>query len=127
MKTVSAGLEVQRLALQDTLDAQLDASARNKMGQFATPTGLAVEILRYAKACLDVREKVRFIDPAMGTGAFYSALLAVFPEAQISAAVGYEIDPHYGCPAKTLWGKNSIDIHLEDFDDAHTEPDGSGV
>ena len=88
------------------------------MGQFATPTGLAVDIQRYAKAHLGKNERVRFIDPAVGTGSFYSALLDVFPQTRIGAAVGYEIDPHYGGPAAKLWGKTGLDIRLEDFTQA---------
>ena len=118
MKRVIAEFEAQRLALQEMLDAQLDTAARNRMGQFATPTGLAIDIQRYAKRCLGKGEPVRFIDPAIGTGSFYSALLDVFPQSRIDAAVGYEIDPHYGNPATRLWGKTGLDIYLEDFTQA---------
>ena len=44
-----------RLALQGGLDAEKEQAERNRMGQFATPTGLAVDILRYAKAYLGTR------------------------------------------------------------------------
>ena len=81
MKKAMASLEERRLALQRELDAGKDSSERNRMGQFATPTGLAVDILRYAKRHLGDSDRVRFIDPALGTGSFYSALLDVFPKA----------------------------------------------
>ncbi len=118
MNEADLEFEAERLALQQLLDGQLDAASRNRKGQFATPTGLAVDIQRYAKKCLGERGKVRFIDPALGTGSFYSALLNVFPRTSISAAVGYEIDPHYGNPAKKLWGKTGLDVYLEDFTQA---------
>ncbi len=114
-KKAVAELEARRLALQEELDEKRDAAVRNRMGQFATPTGLAVDIQRYAKAHLGKNERVRFIDPAIGTGSFYSALLDVFPQTRIRAAVGYEIDPHYGRPAAKLWGETGLDIRLEDF------------
>ena len=117
-KKAVAELEARRLALQQDLDAKRDAAVRNRMGQFATPTGLAVDIQRYAKAHLGKNERVRFMDPAIGTGSFYSALLDVFPQIHIRAAVGYEIDPHYGRPAATLWDKTGLDIRLEDFTQA---------
>ena len=44
------------------------------MGQFATPTGLAVDILRYAKRHLGDSDRVRFIDPALGTRLFLLGL-----------------------------------------------------
>lgn len=115
MKNAIAEFEARRLVLQEELDAKKTADKRNRMGQFATPTRLAVDILCYAKSQLGVSEEVRFIDPAIGTGSFYSALLAVFPKARISAAVGYEIDPHYGVPAAKLWDNTGLDIRLEDF------------
>ncbi len=110
-----AQLEAQRLALQEVLDDQLDAFVRNRMGQFATPTGLAVDIQRYAKTHFQYGEKVLFLDPAIGTGAFYSALLDVFPQSCIDTAMGFEIDPHYGDPAARLWGKTGLQMRLEDF------------
>lgn len=115
MENAVAQFEAQRLALQEALDSQLDSSTRNRMGQFATPTGLAVDIQRYAKIHFQQGEKVRFLDPAIGTGSFYSALLDVFPQSHIGAAVGFEIDPHYGEPAARLWGKTGLDTRLEDF------------
>ncbi|MCY4488948.1 MAG: Eco57I restriction-modification methylase domain-containing protein [Deltaproteobacteria bacterium] len=115
MKKAVAELEERRLALQEELDAKRDSAVRNRMGQFATPTGLAVDIQRYAKAHLGKNTRVRFIDPAIGTGSFYSALLDVFPQTRIGAAVGYEIDPHYGGPSAKLWGATGLDIRLEDF------------
>ena len=115
MKKAVAELEARRLALQEELDAKRDAAVRNRMGQFATPTGLAVDIQRYARAHLGKNTRVRFMDPAIGTGAFYSALLAVFPQTRIGAAVGYEIDPYYGGAAAKLWGETGLDIRLEDF------------
>jgi len=118
-----AVFEARRLALQNELDATREAADRNRMGQFATPTRLAVDILRYAKAQLSKSEKVRFIDPAIGTGSFYSALLEVFPKTRIGTAVGYEIDPHYGVPTAQLWGDTGLDIRLEDFTAAEAPED----
>ena len=115
MEKAVAQFEAQRLALQEALDGQLDSSVRNRMGQFATPTGLAVDIQRYAKIHFQQSGRVRFLDPAIGTGAFYSALLDVFPKSRIGTAVGFEIDPHYGEPAARLWGKTGLDTRLEDF------------
>ena len=110
--------EVRRLALQEGLDAEKEQAERNRMGQFATPTGLSVDILRYAKTHLGKSTEVRFIDPAIGTGAFYSALLDVFPKNRVGSADGYEIDLHYGTPAAELWGSTGLNVHLEDFTQA---------
>ncbi|MBF0622003.1 MAG: Eco57I restriction-modification methylase domain-containing protein [Magnetococcales bacterium] len=117
-KRAIAEFEIQRLALQDKLDAQIEPTKRNRMGQFATPTGLATDMLRYAKTQFCQSEKIRFIDPAIGTGAFYSALLKLFSNRHISAAIGYEIDHHYGAPAIKLWDKTRLEIRLVDFTQA---------
>ncbi|MCY4226102.1 MAG: SAM-dependent DNA methyltransferase [Gammaproteobacteria bacterium] len=120
-----AELESERLMLQSRLDAQKSSSERNRKGQFATPTALAVEMLRCARALLGEKEGVRFMDPAIGTGSFYSALLNVFPDAFIDSAVGYEVDPHYGKPSAGLWDSTGLDMRLEDFTQARA-PDTSG-
>ena len=115
-------LEKRRLALQTALDAGKTPAERNRMGQFATPTGLAADILRYAAAQLRENGKVRFMDPAIGTGSFYSALLNVFPKSRVAAAVGYELDPHYGTPAADLWRETGLDMRLQDFTQAQPPP-----
>ena len=123
MKKKTGELEEHRLTVQAELDAGKEQAERNRMGQFATPTGLALDILRYAKSHLGTSEIARFIDPAIGTGSFYSALLDVFPKNRISVAVGYEIDPHYGDPAAELWAETGLDIRLEDFTQAKPPTD----
>ncbi len=115
MKKDAAEWEKQRLRLQARLDADKNQAERNRLGQFATPTELALDLLRYAKEYLGESENVRFIDPAIGTGSFYSALLRVFPKNRVECAVGYEIDPHYATAAVDLWGETGLDIRLEDF------------
>ena len=113
-KTVDTS-ENRRLAVQTELDSARDQAERNRLGQFATPTALAREILWYAEERLDKAATVRFIDPALGTGSFYSALRNVFPASRLSRAVGYEVDPHYGLAAAKLWRETELDVRLEDF------------
>ncbi len=108
-------LENHRLELQVALDAGKSKVERNQLGQFATPSPLATAMLEHAKQLLSVNQPVRFLDPALGTGAFYSALLRVFPDACIASARGYEIDPHYGEPAQLLWRDRRADIVIDDF------------
>lgn len=108
-------IEKQRLTLQASLDAEKSQAERNCLGQFATPTALAEDILRYAAALLPLDWDIRFLDPAIGTGSFYSALLKVFPKKRIAEAVGFEIDPHYGKPAAELWKDSGLTLKLADF------------
>jgi hypothetical protein len=118
---VKHDIEQHRLDLQACLDAEKTQVARNKLGQFATPTALAEEILRHAASLLPSSEEVRFLDPAIGTGSFYSALLKFFPIERIEQALGFEIDPHYGKPASTLWKEYGLALKHADF--THAKPD----
>lgn len=117
-------LEDQRLLLQESLDAQKSGLQRNQMGQFATPTALAREILSHGLTLLPPREAVRFLDPALGTGAFYSALLTTVGDRPVDIAQGYEIDSHYGRPAQALWHDHDLQIDLADFTSAKPPVDG---
>ena len=108
-------MEQRRVALQTDLDAAKDRAERNRLGQFATPIRLAVNMLGYARTLSGPHTKVRFLDPALGTGAFYSALLDVFSKNDIESAVGYEIDPQYGTAAAELWAATGLDVRIEDF------------
>jgi adenine-specific DNA-methyltransferase len=115
MVATTNSLEEHRVTLQATLDAQKTQDERNRLGQFSTPTALARDILKYADSLLPADGKVRFLDPAIGTGAFYSALCAEFPKTRIAEAVGFEIDPHYGQPAMELWDGSGLSLRLADF------------
>ncbi len=108
-------IEVERLDLQAQLDGAKTAVERNELGQFATPTALARDILGYARNHFLPGRRVTFLDPAIGTGSFYSALTEEFPSESIDCAIGYEIDPHYGEPAKQLWADSPLDIRIDDF------------
>jgi adenine-specific DNA-methyltransferase len=107
--------ESRRLKLQQQLDSSKTQAERNKLGQFATPTELATEIVEYAKSLMLPNEPVRFLDPALGTGAFHSALLRIFPESCIESATGYEIDPYYGLKARDLWREGPLELHIADY------------
>ena len=124
MTNAMIDLEERRLIVQSKLDAAKEQAERNRMGQFATPTELAKEILEYARRQMDGTKDVRFIDPAVGTGSFFSALLRVFPAGSVTRAVGYEIDPHYGEPAAALWNDSILDVRMEDFTRAAPLSDG---
>ncbi len=102
--TTVAELELRRLQAQELLDSQKNASERNRAGQFATPPCLAVDIATYAWEHWKHRsEAVRFLDPALGTGSFYSALRQVFPPARIRAAAGIELDRAFSDAAESVW------------------------
>jgi adenine-specific DNA-methyltransferase len=112
-------LERQRVALQAELDAQKTRTERNRLGQFATPAALACDILKYAATLLPPDENVHFLDPAIGTGSFYSALCMVFPGTRLAEALGFEIDPQYAAAAST-WKGSGLLVKVADF--THAKP-----
>src|SRR4051794_32410332 len=109
-------LEEQRALLQRDRDGQRSQVDRNRMGQFATPYPLARQIIQESLALLPVESRIRFLDPAFGTGSFYSALLDI-ADHRISSACGFEIDPHYGDPARRLWRNTKLELKIADFTD----------
>ncbi|MEI7768964.1 MAG: SAM-dependent DNA methyltransferase [Chloroflexales bacterium] len=115
---ITASCEGVRLDLQLRLDQAKTALERNKLGQFATPTALAHDILERAHHYLPEDAPVTFLDPAIGTGSFYSALLHVFADRKITTATGYEIDHHYGDEALKLGSNTPLQLHIDDFTQA---------
>lgn len=108
-------LEQRRLDLQAALDAQKTQAERNRLGQFATPSPLALDMLKYASRLLLAEQRVYFLDPAIGTGSFYSALRKTVPAKRIAEALGFEIDRHYGKPSSALWKDSGLAMKLSDF------------
>jgi adenine-specific DNA-methyltransferase len=116
-------IEIERQTLQGHLDLVKSSTERNRLGQFATNTSLATEIVECAISLLHSRAKIRFLDPAIGTGAFYSALLRNVPRSRIAGARGYEIDISYGAKAARLWGSTPLEFKISDFTRAVPPPE----
>lgn len=109
-------VERRRRATQDALDARRSAAERNRLGQFATPNSLAIEIARYVALLLGrQRDGIRFGDPAIGTGSFFSAALSVFGREHITSAIGVELDPDFCHAARELWGDAGLKVVCGDF------------
>ncbi len=107
--------EAQRVIEQLDLDTSKTSLERNRLGQFATPNALAIEMLQYTKTLLPPEDEIHFLDPAIGTGSFYSALLQSFPAEQIKRACGYEIDRTCAEVTHKLWANTSLQLHIQDF------------
>jgi len=108
-------VEARRQAVQAELDARRPAAERNRLGQFATPNALAVEIARYVQSLANGLPAFRFADPSVGTGSFYSAALTVFGTGRIEGAVGVELDPAFCDAARDLWGGAGLEVVHGDF------------
>lgn len=112
--------EQSRRLMQEATDKGKDIEERRRFGQFSTPFDLAYEIVTYGLSLLS-ENAIKFLEPCIGTGAFYSALLnATKANSDIQAATGIEIDPAYYDCADTLWGCSGLELINDDF--AKTEP-----
>lgn len=108
--------EARRRALQQSLDSERSCAERNRLGQFATPNDLALQIVR----CIvrDRRadaEKIRFADPAIGSGSFFSAVHAEIGSGAIESSVGVELDPRFVSAARDLWAAAGLEVIHADF------------
>lgn len=107
-------IEGQRQTVQERLDSHKSAAERNKWGQFATPFELSLSFTRYMYQ-LRGKGAIRFLDPAIGTGSFFSALMHGTDARDIEAAVGVELDPTFAEAAEKLWGKSGLHVIRGDF------------
>jgi methylase of polypeptide subunit release factors len=109
-------LERERRHEQSRLDLFMGPAERNRTGQFATPPALAAEVAEYVgRLWKGRREKVRFLEPCVGTGAFYAALRHHFPAERIETALGFEIDDGHAEVARSLWRKEGLRVRRGDF------------
>lgn len=107
-------LERERQQIQSALDGERSPAERNARGQFATPPALARQIAAEASRRLG-RGPIAFLEPAVGTGAFYAAILDQLGPEQINRAVGFEIDPTHVNHAISLWNDHGLTIYDADF------------
>jgi predicted RNA methylase len=108
-------IENERLELQSELDKCKTQKERNQLGQFATPTKLAVNIVKQALKYIPKNSKIQFFDPAIGTGSFYSALHSTVAASRIKKSLGFEIDACYAEPTINLWAGHELSIRICDF------------
>ena len=118
----------QRLRLLSALDSAKSSAERNKSGQFATPPGIASEMVAYALKQVQ-KPEISYLEPGFGTGAFFNSLLQHITSKdnrrRLTEARGYEIDKHYAEPTKELYASTLLDLRLEDFTEA--KPDSFDI
>ncbi len=109
-------LEKIRFSLQQSIDMKKEIDERRKMGQFSTSYSLANEIMEYGLSLIH-SDEITFLEPAFGTGVFYSALLykSDLIEKHIKGAMGIEIDLEYFNIAYSVWKESEICLLNADF------------
>ncbi len=117
MPGVLALTEARRMAEQCRLDRLRSPIERNQLGQFATPPALACAVVDLALRWRQVRGDtgpIRFLDPAVGSGAFWAAVLDRVGLG-IGCGLGVEVDPAVATVARTLWAGQGLDLIEADF------------
>jgi adenine-specific DNA-methyltransferase len=80
-----------------------------------TPPELAHQIALTAISYLDERAVIHFGDPAVGVGAFYSALLRVVDRKRIASAIGIDINPEQVVASQWRWGSRGMKVLQADY------------
>lgn len=108
-------LENKRQINQEKFDNSNEIDQRRKLGQFTTPLDLAKDIISYGLQLLEDTE-INFLEPCIGSGAFYSALLhSIENKFFLKSATGIEIDSNLFRIAKDIWEDFDINILNQDF------------
>lgn len=107
--------EEKRFNLQISLDKKKSKLERNILGQFSTPYQLALQMMQFGINLLDKDENITFLDPAFGTGTFYSALIETVSKERIKIATGFELDEHYALPSSGLWNETNLNLRIQNF------------
>ena len=116
--TSSRDEEIRRLEAQEKTDSRKSAEERNKLGQYSTPFPLAFQIVTRSLEYLPAKTPLTFLEPALGTGVFFSALNRAAGKTQILSAVGCEVDPAYGDIADSIWkpfGLQTLSCNFIDY------------
>ena len=124
-------IESRRQVIQADIDTHKSPAERNRLGQFATPNALAVDIARYVESVIgQTKSGIRFADPSVGSGSFFSAALAVFGSKRINSAIGVELDPVFADAARDLWAGAGLEVVRGDFTQVvadHSRPPAPNV
>lgn len=73
-------------------------------------------MIAQASRHLSADDKIRFLEPAAGTGVFFSALTSTAGLAErLESVLGLEIDPDYAQASQSLWKKHGFEVQQADF------------
>jgi hypothetical protein len=118
--------EASRADAQSAADSAKSSQDRNRLGQFSTPFPVACQMVGRALRELPSDMPVRFLEPALGSGVFFSALLRQAPATRFASATGCEIDSAYGDIAQAVWGSLGLRVFPCDFVSFASEAENAG-
>ncbi len=107
--------ETERQVVQRALDRAKSAAERNRLGQFATPTALALDMARLAQDHMPKDRVVSFLDPGVGSGVLFYAVRTALGPGRLHSAMGFEVDPGVAAEVRRLWGALGLRVRVQDF------------
>lgn len=107
--------EQERFKLQLNVDGAKSQEERNIHGQFSTPYVLARQIVVRSLAEIPLSAPVSFLEPALGSGVFYSALMQEIGDHAVLEAVGVERDEAYAKIAAKLFSDKDFKVFVQDY------------
>lgn len=107
--------EQKRLSQQNQFMQINSLQDRKSKGQFFTPYPIAEELVEYALNFYDYESKIEFLEPAFGTGVFYSALQNKCNKSV--EFISYEVDSDLISNANGIWNDKFCKLSLfnQDF------------
>jgi adenine-specific DNA-methyltransferase len=112
-------LEELRSKFQLSHDLDQGLASRNEQGQYATDFHLARLIVKEAIKAggFSSRRGLRFFEPSIGSGSFFSALIKESKNVPILSATGVEINPKLASFASSNWKAYGLDVIQSDIFD----------
>jgi adenine-specific DNA-methyltransferase len=81
-----------------------------------TPPELARDIAEYAIGQIErPDEPIEFGDPAVGTGAFFAALLQLLPKGRLASAIGVDINSEQVAASRWRWADKGMEVLNGDY------------
>jgi len=96
------------------LDQRRTKEERNRLGQFATPNGLAADVAEHALRYFPDHELIHVLEPAVGLGSLWDALLSKVIDQTLQGSA-FEIDIQVAEEARGLWSPSGLTVTTGNF------------
>lgn len=96
----------------------------NKQGQYFTPYNLAREVTNFVLDLLDKDTKIKYLEPAFGSGSFYNSIISNLNTKNRINVVGIEKDTEIYEFSNQLWDFENLTLYNEDFTNLSEESIG---
>lgn len=96
----------------------------NKQGQYFTPYNFAKEITNFVFNLMEKDTKIKYLEPAFGSGSFYNSIIDFLDSKNTKNVMGIEKDTEIYEFSRQLWDLENITLYNEDFTNLDVESIG---